>query len=135
MATTSKTCGDIALVEKQTACDGCEFVDVALNLAIRAETRTITMRHDHCPIECPASPVKFESRRTATRSGQFTKNDCPAGKVGNVVTYYKTSTVLTSSAISQADADTQAQAQADAAASADITANGQAYANAVGSCK
>lgn len=131
---TSKTCNDTPVIAKQTACDYCDFQSETLDLPIRAETRTITMRHDHCPVECPPAPVRFESRRTSTKSGQFTRNNCPTGKTSLAVTYYATQTILTSSAISQADADAQAQSQADAAATADVAANGQGYANAVGQC-
>jgi hypothetical protein len=53
-------------------------------------------------------------------SANFTRNNCPKGQVGSVVTYTVAANTY-SSIISQADADAQAQA--------DINANGQAYAN------
>ncbi|TXG76844.1 hypothetical protein E6Q11_03940 [Candidatus Dojkabacteria bacterium] len=60
-----------------------------------------------------------------TQSQTFTRNNCPVGETGSTVTYTVAANTY-SSAISQADADNQALA--------DIAANGQAYANANGTC-
>ena len=59
------------------------------------------------------------------QSQDFTRNDCPVGETGSTVTYTVAANTY-SSAISQADANNQALA--------DIAANGQAYANANGTC-
>ncbi len=56
----------------------------------------------------------------------FTKNDCGTGYIGTDV-MYSVPAAKYSSTISQADADRQMEA--------DLMANGQAYANANGSCK
>jgi hypothetical protein len=60
-----------------------------------------------------------------TKSGAFTRNNCGSGLVGSQVVYNVWSGTY-SSAISQADADQKAQN--------DVNANGQAYANANGTC-
>lgn len=59
------------------------------------------------------------------KSGTFTKNDCNTGYSGNSVTYFIPAGRYTST-FSQTDADQQALN--------DISANGQAFANANGSC-
>lgn len=62
---------------------------------------------------------------SVTTSGTFMKNNCASGYMGNQVLYMVPAGKYTST-ISQAAANAQAQA--------DVTANGQAYANANGSC-
>lgn len=59
------------------------------------------------------------------KAGAFTRNNCPAGSAGSSVTYTVVSGKYTSS-ISQADAD--------AKAISDVSTNGQAFANANGTC-
>jgi len=61
----------------------------------------------------------------AAKSGTFTRNNCGTGGQGGAVTYSVPAGAYVSM-ISQADADQRAQA--------DVTANGQAYANQVGTC-
>jgi len=61
----------------------------------------------------------------AAISQTFTRNNCPTGFTGSQVTYTVAANTY-SSVISQADADQQAQNN--------LTANGQAYANANGTC-
>jgi YD repeat-containing protein len=61
----------------------------------------------------------------AAASQSFTRNNCQSGYTGSTVTYTVPAGTYTST-ISQADADAKAQA--------DIAANGQAYANANGTC-
>jgi len=65
-----------------------------------------------------------ETEYTATRSEDFTKNDCEEPLLGTVVPFTKTYT----STISQADADNQA------ATDPDFDTEGQAYANTNGDC-
>ncbi|PSL46715.1 PA14 domain-containing protein [Chitinophaga niastensis] len=62
---------------------------------------------------------------SVVKSQAFTRNNCAAGGTGSSVTY-TVAAAKYSSTISQADADGKA--------TADITANGQAYANANGTC-
>lgn len=72
------------------------------------------------PVDC-----SLPAYSNVAKSGNFSKNNCPSGYFTNPVTY----TVLPgtySSTISQADADLKAQN--------DVNANGQAYANANGTC-
>jgi YD repeat-containing protein len=59
------------------------------------------------------------------KSGNFTRNNCGTNGTGGSITYTVAASTYTS-IISQADADQQAQN--------DVNANGQAYANANGSC-
>lgn len=77
----------------------------------------------------------YNSTKTSSKSGVYTKNNCAVGCTGTSVTY--TSPVLSqtrTSTTSQADADTKAQTAADSAANTDVASNGQNYANANGSC-
>jgi hypothetical protein len=60
------------------------------------------------------------------KQGSFTKNNCTSGYTGTQVTYTVPAGTY-ASGVSQADADTQAQN--------DVNANGQAYANANGTCE
>ncbi len=62
---------------------------------------------------------------SVAKSGTFQKNNCDAGGIGSSHTYTVAANAY-SSTISQADADQQAQN--------DVNANGQTYANSVGSC-
>ncbi len=73
-------------------------------------------------VENCASPLTYYN---AQASQSFTRNNCPAGYTGSSVTYTVPASTYNST-ISQADADQQAQN--------DISANGQAYANANGTC-
>lgn len=59
------------------------------------------------------------------KSGSFTRNNCGSGLVGSSVTYTVPANTYNST-ISQADADQKAQN--------DVNTNGQAYANAQGTC-
>lgn len=63
--------------------------------------------------------------KNVIKSGSFQKNNCVSGGTGSWVTYSVAAGTY-SSTISQADADTKAQN--------DVNNNGQAYANANGSC-
>ena len=62
---------------------------------------------------------------SAAKSGTFTKNDCTGGQIGGSV-IYNIAAYKYYSSVSQAAADQQAQD--------DVNANGQAYANANGTC-
>ena len=73
------------------------------------------------PVVMKAKALYYNS----TQSGSFTKNNCPAGFTGSSVTYTVTAGSYGSD-ISQADANAQALN--------DLNTNGQAYANAFGSC-
>jgi hypothetical protein len=59
-----------------------------------------------------------------TQNGNYTKNNCTGGLVGSQITY--TVPANTYYAVSQTESNTLAQR--------DVTANGQAYANAYGTC-
>ena len=59
---------------------------------------------------------------SSTRSGNFTRNNCPSGRTGSVVSFSAQATSNTS------------QADADARALAAVNAGGQANANALGTC-
>lgn len=67
-------------------------------------------------------PVTYSS---ASKSGTFTKNNCPVGQTGSQVTYTVAAGKYTSS-LSQADADSKAVA--------DVSTNGQPFANTNGVC-
>ncbi|MGE5518906.1 MAG: DUF5977 domain-containing protein [Candidatus Dadabacteria bacterium] len=69
--------------------------------------------------------VSYTSYFSSQASGTFTKNDCSPGQSGSSVTYTVPYGSYVST-ISQADADQKAQN--------DVNQNGQAYANANGSC-
>jgi hypothetical protein len=74
------------------------------------------------PETCPVSGPIYNN---VAASGAFTRNNCPAGYTGSTVTYTVPAGTYIST-ISQLDADQQAQN--------DVNANGQAYANANGTC-
>lgn len=63
--------------------------------------------------------------QNVVKSGVFTRNNCTPGNSGSQVTYSVPANIY-SSAVSQPDADQKAQD--------DVNANGQAYANANGTC-
>jgi YD repeat-containing protein len=73
------------------------------------------------PINCYTTDYK----NIEAYSGQFTRNNCPAGYTGSTVTYTVPANTVTSS-ISQADANAKAQQK--------VQQEGQAYANANGTC-
>jgi hypothetical protein len=62
---------------------------------------------------------------STSQNGAFTRNNCPAGQTGGTVIYTVPAGSYTS---------TVSQAAADQLAQNDVTANGQAYANANGTC-
>jgi hypothetical protein len=71
----------------------------------------------------PPAPVQYFYNTAISQT--FTKNDCSSGSTGSGVTYSVSAGKYTST-VSQADADQQAQN--------DVSTNGQAYANANGTC-
>jgi hypothetical protein len=129
----NSTCGSIPNISLQTSCNDCNYTSATLDIPIRAETRTLTMRHDHCADTPNTTMQVFESTKLSTKSRDFAKNDCATGK-GSTVTYTATRTATAYSMVSQADADTKAQQIADSIATADANANGQTYANSIGTC-
>jgi len=72
-------------------------------------------------MSCPTDAVYTNS----VQSSSFTRNNCPAGYVPSIVVYTVPAGTY-SSTLSQSDADQQA--------SNDVQTNGQAYANANGTC-
>ncbi|PID70350.1 hypothetical protein CSB37_03115 [bacterium DOLZORAL124_38_8] len=76
----------------------------------------------------------FEATKTSTKTGDFTRNNCPANYEGSTVTYTTPEQTATATGVTQAEADTTAQQAADAKAEADLNANGQHYANTNGTC-
>lgn len=63
--------------------------------------------------------------KSIAKSGSFTRNNCPSGYSGSLVTYNVAAGIY-ESVVSQADADNKAQAE--------INLNGQNYANSNGTC-
>jgi Family of unknown function (DUF5977) len=129
----NSTCNAIPNITKQTSCDGCNYTAVTLDLPVRSEVRTLTMRHDHCTDPITPAMTLFEATKLSTKSATFTKNDCVTG-TGSTVTHSSTKTATAYSTVSQLDADTKAQSVADSMAQSDANSNGQTYANAIGSC-
>ncbi len=76
-------------------------------------------------IEITETPPPVSVYYNVSKSGTFTRNNCSVGYAGSAVTYNVAAGAYTST-ISQADADQKAQN--------DVNTNGQAYANANGTC-
>ncbi len=113
-----------------------------LNLVL-AEGDRIKIRQLFCSAEerlslftnPPVTVVAYTATKTATRSGTFTRNNCPGGQTGSSVLYSQSATATAKSIYSQADADQKAQLAAETSAQQAVDAGGQAYANQQGSCR
>ena len=82
----------------------------------------------------PVTVVAYTSTKTATKSGTFTRRNCPSGQIGSSVSYSQSATATAKSIYSQADADQKAQAAAESEAQNAVNSGGQAYANSTGTC-
>ena len=90
---------------------------------VKDQDNNVIKNNSYAYTSTPSCTGNYTNQQPYT--GTFTRNTCPTGQIGGPVNYY-TPVGSFGSSVSQLDAESKA--------AADVSANGQNYANLIGSC-